>query len=256
MKFILFAIISVFTFSSFAQMNQVDSKGHRQGEWGKTYEKSRVYMYRGQFNNDKPVGKFQYYYKNKHIRAIVNHDEGSNRSEAFFYHDNSRLMSYGIYHNMKKDSVWVNFTPEKRLSSTETFKNGELHGKKVVFYIPFDPNNKSRLASNVYNYVNGKLEGPTKELFENQSTKSKGQYKDNRKVGVWVDYHHGGRRRNTIRYYKGRRHGWCFSYDSTGKELSKVYFYYGKELRGKVLEEKLRTLKEKGINPNKGDGAK
>ena len=253
MKFSLVVILSVWTLSSFAQMNQVDSQGRKQGEWGKTYEKSKVYMYRGQFKDDKPVGKFQYFYKNKHVRAVITHDEFSNRSEAFFYHDNSRLMSYGIYRDMKKDSVWINFTPEKRLSSTETYKNGELHGRKVVFYIPFDPNDKSRLASNVYNYVNGKLDGPTKELFENQKVKSKGQYKDNRKVGVWVDYHFGGRRRNTIRYYKGRRHGWCFTYDQTGKELNRVYFYFGKKLEGEALVKKLAEMEEKGIDPNGKD---
>lgn len=253
MKFSLVTLICFWTLASFSQINQVDAKGRKQGKWAKTHEKSKVYQYTGQFKDDKPVGKFHYYYKNKHIRAIITHDDNSNRSEAYFYHDNSRLMSHGIYRDEKKDSVWINFTPEKRLSTTETFKNGLLHGQKVVFYIPWDPNDKSRLASAVYNYVDGKLDGPTKELFEDQSIKSKGQYKDNRKVGVWVDYHYGGRRRNTSRYYRGRRHGWHFSYDKTGKELNRVYFYFGKTLEGKALEEKLQEMKEKGIDPNGKD---
>jgi hypothetical protein len=45
-----------FGFVSMAQLNQTDAKGRKQGEWAKTYPKSRVYQYKGQFKDDKPIG--------------------------------------------------------------------------------------------------------------------------------------------------------------------------------------------------------
>ena len=79
MKYSLGALITFFAFVSIGQLNQVDAKGKKQGEWGKLYEGSRVFEYKGQFVNDKPVGKFTYYYPSSKVKAIIKHDENSTR---------------------------------------------------------------------------------------------------------------------------------------------------------------------------------
>ena len=72
---LLMALILVFTSGlSIAQLNQTDSKGRKQGEWAKTYPKSRVYQYKGQFKDDKPIGTFTYYYESGKVKAVIKHD--------------------------------------------------------------------------------------------------------------------------------------------------------------------------------------
>ena len=233
-----------------AQQNQVDAKGRKQGAWTKTYPNSRVVQYKGQFKDDKPVGAFTYYYESGKVKAVIKHDVNSTRSSAYFYHENGNVMSHGIYRNMKKDSIWLNFLPSGRLSNTETYSNDLLHGKKVVFYVPENIEDKSRIPSTVYNYKNGKLHGETIDYFETGGTKMKGQFENDKKIGVWEYYHLSGKKMMVERYKNGVRHGWHFAYDETGKETGKKYYYYGRLLEGKELEEKMKQMKEKGINPN------
>ena len=168
-------------------------------------------------------------------------------------------MSYGIFRNQKKDSVWLNFGPSQRLSNTETFKKGVLQGQKVVFYVPADPMDKSRRAAAVYNYEDGLLDGEMKELFENQTIKVKGQYQKNKKNGKWYSYNPNGKKMMLNRYNdRGQRHGYCNAYDNDGKLANRVFYYYGNVLEGEKLIAKLEQLKELkidtkvlGIDPNK-----
>jgi hypothetical protein len=151
---------------------------------------------------------------------------------------------------MKKDSVWLNFTPAGRLSTSETFKDDLLNGKKIVYYVPDNLEDKSRLPTAVYMYANGKLNGESIEYFDTGTVKSKGSYKDDKKVGIWETFHPNGKKMMLERFKDGVHHGWHFAYDEAGKETGKKYYYYGKVLEGKALEEKMRQMKELGINPN------
>jgi len=125
MKRVIVLLLTFYSASLFAQ-NVTDAKGKKQGIWSKTYPGTKVYQYKGQFKDDKPVGTFTYFYPTTKVKAIIKHDAGSNRSVAYFYHENTKLMSAGIYRDMKKDSVWLNFGPSGKLSSSETFKNDWL----------------------------------------------------------------------------------------------------------------------------------
>ena len=249
MKASLLIITLLATNFAFTQLNQVDSQGRKQGEWAKAYEGVHVNKYQGQFKDDKPVGKFTYFYKSSKVKAVIKHEENSNRAEAYYYHPNGSLMSYGIYRNMKKDSVWINFGPSQRVSNTETFVNGKLNGQKVVFYVPQDPMDKSRRAAVVYNYVNGKLNGEFKELFENQVIKTKGQYKNNKRVGKWYTYQASGKKSTLTRYNEfGQRHGFCNAYDEEGKLINRTFYYYGDVLKDGELEAKLEQLEKLGVD--------
>ena len=55
-------------FTVLAQVNQVDSKGRKQGNWEKKYENGNL-RFTGQFKNDVPVGTFVYYYENQIKKA-------------------------------------------------------------------------------------------------------------------------------------------------------------------------------------------
>ena len=247
---LLIALILIFIGTNLNAQNFTDTKGKKQGVWSKTYPGSKVYQYKGQFKDDKPVGTFTYFYPTTKVKAIIKHDGGSNRSVAYFYHENTKLMSSGIYRDMKKDSIWLNFGPSGKLSSSETYKNDLLDGKKIVYYVPEQIEDNSRRISATSNYVSGKIDGEYLEFFENGTIKIKGSYALDKKIGIWYSYHPNGKKMMLERFKNGVRHGWAFGYDEKELEIGRFYYYYGSRLEGKELEHKLAQFKEKGINPN------
>lgn len=249
MKLISLLFLCVISLTSWSQ-NLKDSKGMKQGAWSKTYPNSRVYQYKGQFKNDKPIGTFSYYYPSSKVKAIIKHSETTNRAEAFYYHETGILLSYGIYRDMKKDSIWLNFGPSGRLSNSETYKNDKLNGKKTIYYVPEIISDKSQIVSAVCYYTDDKLNGEWLEYFNDGMLKVKGAYSMDIKIGVWIRYHTSGKKMTEEKYKNGNRHGWCYAFDSGGKQVGKEYYFEGKSLKGKALDAKLAELKQKGIDPN------
>ena len=248
MKVYITIVLSVLMNFTFAQVNQTDAKGKKQGPWEKVYPGSRVYMYKGEFKDDKPIGKFVYFYESGKTKAIVEHSDGA-RSEGYFYHESGGLMSYGIYMDQKKDSVWVNWDNQGRLSGKESYKNDSLHGVKVIYYIPAEGDNSQRPAT-VYRYDNGKLHGEFQEYFESGKIKRSGAYTYGKKTGIWESYHADGGKMMLERYKDGVRHGWCHAYSKTGKEEGKKYYYHGRVLEGSEFKQIMSEMKRLGINPN------
>jgi antitoxin component YwqK of YwqJK toxin-antitoxin module len=251
MKFFGLIAALFFTAAVVAQgVNKTDAQGRKQGVWQKNYPKSTAFEYKGQFKDDKPVGTFTYYYPSTKVKAVIKHDEKTGRSAALMYHESGVLFARGIYKNQLKDSVWDYFGPSGRLSKKETYLKDQLHGKTTVYYVSENPEDKRELPAKVTNYVNGVLDGEVIEYFESGTIKSKGTYVKGAKEGLFTINHPDGKKMIIERYKKGERHGWCATYDNTGKETGKKYFYYGRELEGKELEEKLRQMKALGISPN------
>ena len=248
----LILILSFLGFVSLAeaQINQVDKQGRKQGEWQKTFPKSNALEYKGYFVDDKPVGTFTYFYPSTKVRAIIKHDTINKRSEAFFYHENKTLMSYGTYKNLKKDSLWLYYGPSGRISYTENYKEDSLHGTKTIYFVPELLEDKSIRKSRQMEYNMGKLDGPYQEWFDNGKLRSSGTYVNNVVHGIWEDFHPNGKKMNFIRYKMGVKHGWSHVYDEMGKEINKVYYYYGQEKSGKDLQFLFKQMKEKGISPN------
>ncbi|MFT5780114.1 MAG: antitoxin component YwqK of YwqJK toxin-antitoxin module [Crocinitomicaceae bacterium] len=248
MKWSLSIAFSLLMSIAFGQVNQVDAQGRKQGAWEKVHPGTRVYMYRGEFKDDKPIGKFTYFYKSSKMKALLIHNEDG-RSEGYYYHATGGLMSYGIYRDLMKDSIWVNWDKNGKLSSKESFKLDSLDGIKVVYYVPKD-GDRSQRPSSVSRYKEGKLHGDYQEYFDSGKMKVRGKYEDGKKIGEWDSFHPGGKKMNLIRYKDGKKHGWCYGYDEKGKETGKKYYYYGHLLEGKQLKEKMRQMKELGIHPN------
>ncbi len=250
MKFSLVLMFSLMTLIVSAQVNQVDSRGRKQGVWEKTYPKSIVYQYRGEFKDDKPVGKFTYYYESGKVKAIIKHNEvQAGRSLAYFYHENGNVMSAGIYRNLKKDSTWINMTPSGRLSSVEEYKNDKLNGLTKIYFIPENPDDKTEIVASELMYKDGLLQGEYKEYFLNRKIKTRGQYDNNKQHGAWEEFQVSGQRAATYRYDHGEKHGYSIAYDEMGKRLKEVFYYHGQPLEGERLEQILKQLEEKGINP-------
>jgi len=246
---VILSLLSCFQLAA-QPVNQTDAKGKKQGKWEKLYPKSKVYEYKGQFKDGKPVGTFTYYYENGRTKAVIVHDEKTGRSAATMYHETGQLFGRGIYRNQLKDSIWDYYGPSGRQSLKETYSKNLLHGQTTVYYVSEDANDNSMKVAKVSNYVKGVLEGEEIEYFESGTIKSKGQFIAGKRNGAYTINHPNGKPMILERYKNGARHGWCATYDGNGKELGKKYFYYGRELEGKELELKMKQMKELGINPN------
>ena len=247
---IFFLVASVsFSTSIYAQKNQVDAKGKKQGAWEKLYPNSLVYEYKGQFKDDKPVGTFTYYYTNTKVKAILKHNEKTGRSESYMYHDNGVLMAFGIYINQKKDSIWTQFGPSGRLSFKETYKNGVLNGKMTVFYVPENVEDKSQKIAKVCNYKEGKLEGEAIEYFDTGVLKSKCIYLNGEKHGLCIYNHSNGQPMMHEHYRYGVRYGYFMAFDESGKEIGRKYYRYGSLLQGEELKKWIEECKLKGVSP-------
>lgn len=253
MNKLIFIFLGVFlTLVSFGQTNQTDAQGRKQGEWIKKYPNSSVIMYQGTFKNDKPIGTFTYNYKSNKVKAIIKHNATSTRSEATYYHENGKVMSQGIYRNQKKDSIWVSYNEKGRITMSETYKNDELNGEKKLYYLPYDPSDKSEIVISVYNYVNGQVEGKFIEYYPSKVIRKTGQYKNHKRHGEWIQYEINGNKLIVEHFWEGKQHGWFIGYDEKGQEGQRQYYYYGNIVEGEKLKKLLQEMKEKGKNPNEG----
>ncbi|MES2587737.1 MAG: hypothetical protein V4622_02085 [Bacteroidota bacterium] len=237
-------------YSFFAQLNQVDAKGKKQGEWQKAYPNSKALEYKGTFKDDKPIGTFYYFYASTKTKAVIVHNEKTGRSSAKMYHETGVLMTEGIYKNQKKDSVWSSYGPSGRISFKETFKEGKLNGKKTIFYVPEEIEDKSQRVAVIENYLNDILHGEKTEYFEDGSVKSTCRYENGKKIGKYTQNHINGQPMIVENFKYGTLHGWCLGYDESGKVLGKRYYKKGVELKGKELDKWIKYCKEKKINPN------
>lgn len=236
---------------SFGQLNQTDKQGKKQGDWVKYYENTRLVRFKGQFKNDKPVGKFIYYYPSKAVQAIIIHDDGSNRSEAYMYSENRKLIAFGIYKNQEKDSVWTHYNDREELIFKETYKEDLLHGTKTIYFSTRDAGTQQNpVVLKTIPYENGKLHGTMIEYFPDGKPKRKTNYHRDERHGKVEHFHPGGRLFIVERWKHNEKHGWWITYEESGKELGRKYFFEGEELEGDKLENKLKELKAKGLNPN------
>lgn len=252
--FVLFGVSQ----TAFLQINKTDANGKKQGPWEKKYPNSLVLEYKGQFKDDKPVGTFTYFYPSTKVKMIVKHNEKTGRSEAFIYHENTLLMAHGIFKNQKKDSVWTHFGPSGRLTTRESYKDGLLNGKQIIYYVPEDPSDKSERIAKISNFVNGNLDGDVIEYFDFGTVKTSCKYINGKKHGICVSYHANGQKMIQESYERGVKHGYFFAYDETGKEIGRKFYKYGTELNSEELvkyQEALKKVKEssteKKTNPPK-----
>lgn len=248
-KFILFTIVFFLGVVSFSQqdtLNVTDSKGRKQGKWMKTYEGEKSILYKGQFKDDIPEGKFVFYYKDGSVKAVNQYQNKGKDSYAATYYPNGKVMSYGKYVEKKKDSTWTYFDDQGNLSSTEEYADGALNGKVTVYY-PYKPGiteGSPRILEQTI-YKDGLKHGPWARYTETGKKLAEGQYELGDFDGEQTYYYTTGEKQHVWRYKSGLKHGFFKTYDKNGEVLSKTYYWDGMLLEGEVLERHLKRLREK-----------
>lgn len=152
-------MMMMFVSISYAQSNQTDELGRKQGKWIKF--KDGVKFYEGSFKDDKPMGEFKRYYTSGRLSSLSDFDEDGSRCYAEFYYDKRKnpLKAKGIYIDQKKDSIWLYYNEDGVLVNEESFRLGVADGWWRLY------NYFGALVKETP-YKMGKIDGIQKEYFE------------------------------------------------------------------------------------------
>lgn len=216
---LIFAICCLF-FSGPVFAQTTDAAGRKQGYWKKK-DASNKLVYEGEFKDDKPVGKFKYYYPNDSIKAIMHFRNGGASALAYLFHANGKRMAIGKYVGKEtKDSTWIYFDEKGVLISKDDYKLGKKNGTCYVYL----PDGK---VSEIRNYKDDVLNGEFKDFFDGVNLRSKGTYVDGKMEGRVVYYYPNGTEVAAGYYRNGLKVGPWIYRTETGKVREKELYRNG-----------------------------
>lgn len=204
--------------------NVVDAKGRKQGPWKKVGPDGKT-IYEGSFVDDKPNGKFTYYYPNGKVKIVSLFSDKGKVSRTKVYHETSgKLMAWGKYVEEKRDSVWKFFNEDSVLVSEETYTLGKKNGVAKNYYangkVAEEKPYKNDVLDGVWKqyyddgtmksqgkYVNGLMEGKVFFYYPDGKTSVSGVYEHSLKEGTWNFYKANGQVERTEIYKKGVMQG-------------------------------------------------
>lgn len=262
MKYFTIALFCLFNLGLFAQT--VDASGKKQGYWKKRDEKTNKLIYEGLFKDNKPQGRFKYYYPNDTVKAIMDFKQDGKISYSTMFHSTSgKKMAYGKYIGENKDSVWTYYDDMGVLISRETYSQGKKNGKAFVYF-------PDGVVSEEFMYKNDLKNGPFKQYFDKNVVKAEGNYADGLIDGKASYYFPNGVTVATGYYKKGLKIGPWIYRTQDGKIKEKELYSQKGELMGaketetffnknKPAEEKPKTENtdnKKGESKVKGTSTK
>ena len=250
MKIASLIILLICCTHSFAQLNQTDAKGRKQGPWQKTYPGTSVLQYKGTFLNDKPVGTFVYNFESGVKQAELVHGLPGGSTSALLFYENGQLLADGFYKAEKKDSLWYNYAQNGELISAVNYQLDLLHGKSVFYFSEGQLLEQKLQIQKVVYYTNGKLNGTYQENFYNGKPKLKGTYQNGMRMGLWTEFYNTGEVLSKVNYLNDLPHGWTTVYDKLGNIKKRVMYRDGYELTEKELKAFLERCKAKNLDPN------
>jgi antitoxin component YwqK of YwqJK toxin-antitoxin module len=187
--------------SSVEAQNVIDNNGKKQGVWSKSYPNGKV-KYKGEFKDDKEIGKFLYYSKDGKLSQIIEYSENSDLSKAKFLYKDGKVMSEGMYKNKKKEGAWSYYNEKGKKIQEEFFvagiKNGketnwDRNGKVTNTTMYKDGVKEGEFYQNLYadgyyicNYSKDKRNGAFTFYFASSKKQCEGQYVNDKKVGEWI----------------------------------------------------------------------
>lgn len=211
-KFTLLIILLSLGIASYAQVNQVDKQGRKQGKWEKLYPNEKP-RYTGQFKNNIEVGIFKFYNIKGQLKAEKSYRGTSGVCYAKIYGDNGKLNAEGVYIGTKKDSVWKYYNNKEQLILTESYDKGIKHGEFVTYY-------ENGVVAERISYKNGIKHGEWVLKFEDGLNKTKANYVDGMLHGDAVYYSVLGKPLMKGKYEEDLKVGtWMIFDEETGRPL-------------------------------------
>jgi antitoxin component YwqK of YwqJK toxin-antitoxin module len=248
MRLALLLILFVPLFA-FAQLNQIDANGLRQGLWQKQQSNGRL-LYQGNFKDGKPVGEWKRFHPGGQVKAVIKYRAESDSADAQLFDEWGKKVAEGIYLNEKKSGRWVYFTEGKKIAD-EQFKNGEKHGKAHKYYDTGEVWEET-------DWIQGKQEGSYRVFFKNGEPFFQCKMSNNQRNGLCLSYFQNGRVELEANYKNGLRHGEFKYFNEKGEYHYSLFYNEGKILNPEVRDsisnlqlQKMEEGKEKLIDPEK-----
>lgn len=227
MKILLIIPVLLLSITLFAQVNQTDQQGKRQGLWKKEYPGGRL-MYEGYFNDGEPTGSWKRYHENGQLKAAIDYDEDSDSATVVLYNTLGQKIASGKYVDEKKAGNWKYFSGE-RIVAGENFSDGQKHGQSIRYYESGEP-------FEISEWVNGKQEGKYQVLFKNGKPAMQCKMSNNMRNGLCLSYFENGRVEMEASYFNNLRDGeWKF-YNQDGDHLYTLIYDKGKILNPEVRD--------------------
>ncbi|HLV15797.1 MAG TPA: hypothetical protein VKY41_11495 [Xanthomarina sp.] len=194
-------------------INQLDENGKRHGVWKKNFDNTNVIRYEGEFNHGKEIGLFKFY-KNINMAAVLTATKEFNAkddvADVTFYASNGKVISKGKMRGKDYIGEWIYYHKDaKQVMTLEHYNSqGELDGESLVYYNSGQlaekrvyKNNKldgkatwfyeSGKEMKTYVYKKGILHGEAKFYNASGELEIEGQYKNDKKDGIWKYYKNG-----------------------------------------------------------------
>lgn len=205
------SILGVTPILAQAEINQLDDQGKRHGVWKKYFSNTKQLRYSGQFDHGKEIGTFKFYCEECVDQPMVvkEFDATSGVAHVKYFTKKGKLVSEGNMKGKMHIDEWVYyFEKSKEVMTREFYENGKLNGLKTTYF----PNGKIAEEANYLegdlegealyyshtgvllkklNYKQNKLVGPATYYDTNGKPKMVGQYKNDKKDGVWKTYQDG-----------------------------------------------------------------
>ncbi len=203
------------------ELNRIDSKGQKQGKWVKEYSNGAI-RYEGTFKDNRPIGKFKYYYPNGKLKAVTLYGNDGRTAYAKTFQLNGRMLAEGKYIDRKRDSTWRFYSDtDSTLISEITYKNGVLDGKKIIW---FPENGK---PSKIIEYKNGKKNGQLQEFYTDGKPARLETYRNDTLNGPFKVWFPEGRLQIEGSYKNGYQDSVWKTYDKNGKLIKRETYSKG-----------------------------
>lgn len=231
MRYIIFCLLGILSFSATAQQFQVfkgdtinrkDLKGLKQGTWRKYYRTDTLCS-ETFFVNDKPVGISRTWYESGKLKAEVVFGKNSLKGKGISYYENGKVLARGNYLGQKKDSTWIYFHEKvDTISAIENYKNGVEDGIWKTFY-------ENGKAAQELTYLKGKKNGVVKQYNIDGALIFTMIYVNGVEEGESILYYADGKVRQKGIYKNGQREGKWLWYDKNGAVSDESLFINGVE---------------------------
>jgi antitoxin component YwqK of YwqJK toxin-antitoxin module len=225
LKLFFLFFISFSTIEMSAQEhNQTDAKGLKQGYWVKTTPDG-VKVYEGTFKDDKPIGLMKRYYEDGGLKAEMIYREDGNAYAYLYYQGKTVKMAEGKYRGQAKDSTWLSYDFQGKLAGRDSYVNGLLHGKSVVYLL-------NGSVSEEITYEKGKRNGPWTQYYQNGKVMANANYVNDLMVGEFVKNYLNGREWIRGKYNdKGLKESTWIYGNEDGSIGQMVVYRDGKEIK-------------------------
>lgn len=226
------------------KINRKDKKGKKTGTWKKFYDDGKL-KEESRYKNDLLNGYLKEYdTKGKLINATLYIDgvaqtfaqEISELDIRKEYYDNGNVKVEGIYDvTGKENGTFKYFNKKGKIEKTEIYIHGVLiavglideEGRRQGYWEQYYMDPEGQLKSKG-KYKDGKKIDEWEYYFENNQLQQKGKYvKDEKPSGLWKWYYENGQLLREETFRKGLEDGMMYEYTEDGKIITEGEFIDG-----------------------------